>query len=238
MDGICTYTVNFEGLLGSLYEQMAAKSAFQTVKYSLVWWVRVASERAQCRSRPQSIKHRGRWGRVEWCPRGGMGNIHPMGTVDSHNETHVLSLPVWCPLLGLSVCPTLCDSIGWSSPGSSVHGILQARLLEWVATWVTAKQTQGVIPLSRFCKSWMLRIQFWQQRCQSPERGWQWFTRGSSGWPLTDDDVPNPTFNSIMLVAWIGQIGSTYTVAWQTLQVRVVLSCFSTFVFQRAVLQH
>ena len=31
------------------------------------------------------------------------------------------------------LCPTLCDPIDYSSPGSSVHGILQARILEWVA---------------------------------------------------------------------------------------------------------
>ena len=30
-------------------------------------------------------------------------------------------------------CPTLCDPIDCSSPGFSVHGILQARILEWVA---------------------------------------------------------------------------------------------------------
>ena len=35
-------------------------------------------------------------------------------------------------------CPTLCNPMDWSSPGSSVHGILQARILEWVT-----------IPLSR-----------------------------------------------------------------------------------------
>ena len=29
--------------------------------------------------------------------------------------------------------PTLCDPIDCSLPGSSVHGILQARILEWVA---------------------------------------------------------------------------------------------------------
>ena len=26
-----------------------------------------------------------------------------------------------------------CDPMDWSPPGSSVHGILQARILEWVA---------------------------------------------------------------------------------------------------------
>ena len=29
-------------------------------------------------------------------------------------------------------CPTLCDPIDCSEPGSSVYGILQARILEWV----------------------------------------------------------------------------------------------------------
>ena len=31
------------------------------------------------------------------------------------------------------LCLTLCDQIGCSPPGSSVHGISQARILEWVA---------------------------------------------------------------------------------------------------------
>ena len=30
-------------------------------------------------------------------------------------------------------CPTLSDSMGCSLPGSSVHGIFQAKVLEWVA---------------------------------------------------------------------------------------------------------
>ena len=30
-------------------------------------------------------------------------------------------------------CPTLYDPMDWSPPGSSVHGILQARMLDWVA---------------------------------------------------------------------------------------------------------
>ena len=31
------------------------------------------------------------------------------------------------------LCPTLCDPVGCSPPGFSVHGILQARTLVWVA---------------------------------------------------------------------------------------------------------
>ena len=30
-------------------------------------------------------------------------------------------------------CPTLCNPMDCSPPGSSVHGIFQARILEWVA---------------------------------------------------------------------------------------------------------
>ena len=33
-------------------------------------------------------------------------------------------------------CPTLCDPMDCSPPGSSVQGILQARILEWVAIFL------------------------------------------------------------------------------------------------------
>ena len=36
-------------------------------------------------------------------------------------------------LLVAQWCPTLCDPRDYSPPGSSVHGICQARILEWVA---------------------------------------------------------------------------------------------------------
>ena len=38
----------------------------------------------------------------------------------------------WCCLV-TKLCPTFCDPMYCSPPGSSVHGILQARILEWVA---------------------------------------------------------------------------------------------------------
>ena len=33
----------------------------------------------------------------------------------------------------LQSCPTLCDPIDVSPPGPSVHGVFQARVVEWVA---------------------------------------------------------------------------------------------------------
>ena len=43
-------------------------------------------------------------------------------------------------ILVVQSCLTLCNPMGCSQPGSSVHGVLQARILEWVA-----------IPFSRGC---------------------------------------------------------------------------------------
>ena len=36
-------------------------------------------------------------------------------------------------VLVVQSCLTLCEPVDCSPPGSSVHGILQARILEWVA---------------------------------------------------------------------------------------------------------
>ena len=42
------------------------------------------------------------------------------------------------------LCLTLCDPMGCNLPGSSVHGILQARILEWV----TVPSSRGSFQLS------------------------------------------------------------------------------------------
>ena len=60
-------------------------------------------------------------------------------------------------MLVTQLCPTLCDPVDYSPPGSSVHGILQARILEWVAipfsrgssrprdgTWVSPLQADSL----------------------------------------------------------------------------------------------
>ena len=50
----------------------------------------------------------------------------------------------------LQWCPTLCNTIDGSPPGSSVHGIFQARVLEWGAIafsgiwlWIIIKGSRG-----------------------------------------------------------------------------------------------
>ena len=44
------------------------------------------------------------------------------------------------------LCPTLCDPMDYSWPGSSVHGILQARILEWVAIPFSRGIDPGIEP--------------------------------------------------------------------------------------------
>ena len=64
------------------------------------------------------------------------------------------------------LCPTLCDSMDCSPPGSSVQGMFQARILEWVA-----------VPFSRGSNLQLLR---WQTgslppcHLQSPKRQGSW----------------------------------------------------------------
>ena len=36
-------------------------------------------------------------------------------------------------LLVTHMCPTLCDPVDYSPPGSSIHGVFQVRILEWVS---------------------------------------------------------------------------------------------------------
>ena len=60
-------------------------------------------------------------------------------------------------------CPTLCDPMHCSWPGFSVHGILQARILEWVATSFSRgsswprDRTQVSCAAGRFVTNWATR---------------------------------------------------------------------------------
>ena len=51
----------------------------------------------------------------------------------SQKEKHQYSILTHAAAKSLQSCPTLCDLIDSSPPGSFVPGILQARTLEWVA---------------------------------------------------------------------------------------------------------
>ena len=42
----------------------------------------------------------------------------------------------------LQSCLTPCDPVDWGPQGSSVHGVLQARILEWVGHAIHAGSTE------------------------------------------------------------------------------------------------
>ena len=60
-------------------------------------------------------------------------------------------LYIYCTKL-LQSCPTLCDSIDHSPPGFPVHGILQARILEWAAMLTSRGSSE---PRDRTCVSYI-----------------------------------------------------------------------------------
>ena len=51
----------------------------------------------------------------------------------SHMKVFMFSPLPKVKVLVLQSCPTLCHPMDCSPPGSSVYGILQARILEWIA---------------------------------------------------------------------------------------------------------
>jgi len=57
------------------------------------------------------------------------------------------SQSLYCVLVA-QLCPTLCDSMDYSPSRSSVHGVLQARVLEWVAIPFSRGSSQ---PRDRTC---------------------------------------------------------------------------------------
>ena len=56
-------------------------------------------------------------------------------------------------------CPTLCNPMDCSPPGSSVYGVLQARILEWVHSLLQGLfPTQGLNPGLPHCRRILSRL--------------------------------------------------------------------------------
>ena len=49
---------------------------------------------------------------------------------------------LWGLVLAAESCPTLSDPMDWTPPGSSVRGIFQARILEWIAIPISRGSSQ------------------------------------------------------------------------------------------------
>ena len=96
-------------------------------------------------------------------------------------------LPLTTTIKSLQSCPTLCDPIDGSPPGSTVPGILQARTLEWVAisfsnAWKWKVKVKSLSCVQLLATPWTVAHQAPPSMGFSRQKYW-------SGVPL-----PSPTF--------------------------------------------
>ena len=97
------------------------------------------------------------------------------GASEPHDEAmHALDLEL------LKLCPTPCDPMDCSPPGSSLYYFLQARMLEWVAMSFSRESpflTQGLNPWSPALQADYLwtelpgkRTKGWTQRNEAQQK--------------------------------------------------------------------
>ena len=78
-----------------------------------------------------------------------------------HHKDEFRSLAAAAAAKSLQLCPTLCDPIDGSPPGSSVHGILQAIILEWVAISFSIWNPYKLEKCDILFISGNLKVRFW-----------------------------------------------------------------------------
>ena len=89
----------------------------------------------------------------------------------------------------LQLCPTLCDSIDGSPPGSSVPGILQARILEWVAI-ITMEQYKLMFEISQ---TW---VQTFRRQLESESESHSVLSDSATPWTIQSMEFSWPEYRS------------------------------------------
>ena len=91
----------------------------------------------------QFVIAKGKWGRggKDW--KFGISKCKLLHTAWINNKVLLHSTAAKL----LQSCPTLCDPIDSSPPGSYIHGILQARTLEWVAISFSSEKWVAIPPM-------------------------------------------------------------------------------------------
>ena len=121
------------------------------------WWRNIWSPRHRARQSPS---------RVGGCRGSALEPVHQCPHEKPHKQhsTCILLTPqTYWWWFGCWVMSDSCDPMGCSLPGSSVHGILQARILEWVAisfSWGSSRpgnQTRVSCIVGRFFTNWPKR---------------------------------------------------------------------------------
>ena len=69
----------------------------------------------------------------------------------------------------LQLCPTLCGPMVCSQPGFSVHGILPARILEWVAISYSRGSSQPCISYVQYIGRFFTTSAPWEALCHSKQ---------------------------------------------------------------------
>ena len=108
----------------------------------------------------------------------------------------VLSKPAAAAAKSLQACPTLCDPIDASPPGSPVPGILQARTLEWVAisfsnAWKWKVKVKSFSRVQLFSTPWTAAYQAPPPMGFSRQESWR-------GVPL-----PSPLSKPTVMLIWV-----------------------------------
>ena len=119
---------------------------------------------------------------------------HSFNELLSHRA--FLSLP---PAKSLQSCPTLCDPIDGSPPGSPIAGILQARTLQWVAisfsnAWKWKVKVKSLSRVQLFATPWTAAHQASLSMGFSRQEYW-------SGMPL-----------SSICYSWLNPKGELYSI--------------------------
>ena len=109
----------------------------------------------------------------------------------AHRNKRKAHAQQWRPAAAKSLksCPTLCDPIDGSPPGSPVPGILQARTLEWVATsfsnaWKWKVKVKSLSRVRLFSTPWTAAYQAPLSMGFSRQEYW-------SGVPLPSPWIPS-----------------------------------------------
>ena len=103
----------------------------------------------------------------------------------SQNWTWLIDFHFHACMLSLQLCLTLCDPMSYNPPGFSVHGILQARILEW--------DLQGIF-LTQGLNLHLLYLLLWQ----------------AGSLPVAPPGKPvSITKPAEVLLSWKGQTGSS-----------------------------
>ena len=109
----------------------------------------------------------------------------------------------------LQSCPTLCDSIDGSPPGSPIPGILQARTLEWVAisfsnAWKWKVKVKSLSRVRLFTTPWTAAYQAPPTMGFSGQEYW-------SGVPSpSPDETASASFNNLHLVHFVSRVKTDF----------------------------